>query len=216
MIISMIVAMTPGLVIGNNGHLPWHIGSDLKRFKRITSGHHVLMGRVNYEDIGRPLPDRINLILTRDTNFKAEGCTTVASVEEAIKIAEDAGETELFVIGGASAYRAAMPYADRLFLTIVCAKVEGTVKFPQECWTTEWKQVGNYSGTHRYERPIVGPESRDDFNTMYCTFVKDSYFDKTGLEPNFLPSYVPDFQDFYATAMMNMEPMPMAHRLKDF
>ena len=123
MIISMIVAMTPDMIIGNNGHLPWHIGSDLRRFRRITSGHHILMGRVNYEDIGRPLPGRTNLILTRDTSFMADGCITVASIEEAIRIAENAGETELFVIGGASAYRAAMPYADKLYLTIVCAKV---------------------------------------------------------------------------------------------
>ena len=120
MIISMIVAMTPDMIIGNNGHLPWHIGSDLRRFRRITSGHHILMGRVNYEDIGRALPGRTNLILTRDTEFKADGCFTVSSVEEAIKMAEAAGETELFVIGGASAYRAAMPYADKLYLTIVC------------------------------------------------------------------------------------------------
>jgi len=205
MIVSMIVAMTPDMVIGKEDHLPWHIKSDLQRFKRITSGHHVVMGRVNYEDIGRPLPNRTNLILTRDTSFKADGCTTVASIEEAIRIAENAGETELFVIGGASAYRAAMPYADKLYLTIVCARVKGTVKFPQECWTTEWKQVGNYVHGHRYEIPVVGTDSNDDFNTMYCTFVKDSYFDKTGLEPNFLPSYVPDFKDLYAATMMNME-----------
>ena len=205
MIISMIVAMTPDMIIGNNGHLPWHIGSDLRRFRRITSGHHILMGRVNYEDIGRALPGRTNLILTRDTEFKADGCFTVSSVEEAIKMAEAAGETELFVIGGASAYRAAMPYADKLYLTIVCAKVEGTVKFPQECWTTEWKQLSNEAYGQRYETPVVYPDSKDDFNTLYCTFVKDSYFDKTGLEPNFLPAYVPDFKDLYATTIMNME-----------
>ena len=109
MIVSMIVAMTPDMIIGKEGHLPWHIKSDLIRFKHITSGHHVVMGRVNYEDIGRPLPNRTNLILTRDMSFKAEGCTTVASIEEAIRIAENAGETELFVIGGASEYSAAMP-----------------------------------------------------------------------------------------------------------
>lgn len=205
MIISMIVAMTPDMIIGNNGHLPWHIGSDLRRFRRITSGHHILMGRVNYEDIGRALPGRTNLILTRDTEFKADGCFTVSSVEEAIKIAEAAGETELFVIGGASAYRAAMPYADKLYLTIVCGKVEGTVKFPQECWTTEWKQLGNEAYGQRYEIPVVYPDSNDDFNTLYCTFVKDSYFDKTGLEPNFLPAYVPDLKDLYAATIMNME-----------
>ena len=205
MIISMIVAMTPDMIIGNNGHLPWHIGSDLRRFRRITSGHHILMGRVNYEDIGRPLPGRTNLILTRDKDFKADGCFTVSSIEEAIKMAEAAGETELFVIGGASAYRASMPYADKLYLTIVCAKVEGTVKFPQECWTTEWKQLRNEAYGQRYEIPVVCPDSNDDFNTLYCTFVKDSYFDKTGLEPNYLPAYVPDFKDLYAATIMNME-----------
>ena len=73
MIVSMIVAMTPEMVIGKEGHLPWHIKSDLIRFKTITSGHHVVMGRVNYEDIGRPLPNRTNIILTRDPDFKADG-----------------------------------------------------------------------------------------------------------------------------------------------
>lgn len=205
MIISMIVAMTPDMIIGNNGHLPWHIKSDLQRFKRITSGHHVVMGRVNYEDIGRPLPNRTNIILTRDPDFKADGCITVASIEDAIKIAEDAGETELFIIGGASAYRAAMPYADKLYLTIVCAQVEGTVKFPQECWTTEWEQVGNEVYNSRFTAHVPGPDSDDDYDTLYCTFIKQSYRCKTGQDILCLQPYKPSYQDMYARAIMNME-----------
>ena len=205
MIVSMIVAMTPEMVIGKEGHLPWHIKSDLIRFKHITSGHHVVMGRVNYEDIGRPLPNRTNIILTRDPDFKAEGCTTVASIDEAIRIAENAGETELFVIGGASAYRAAMPYADKLYLTIVCAKVEGTVKFPAECWTKEWLQVGTDMNDVRFACPVLGPDSNDDYDTLYCTFVKKRFLERTIGTMSVLDPYKPTKQDMYAMTMMNME-----------
>lgn len=205
MIVSMIVAMTPDMIIGKDSHLPWHIKSDLIRFKTITSGHHVVMGRVNYEDIGRPLPNRTNLIITRDPDFKADGCTTVASIEEAIRIAENAGETELFVIGGASAYRAAMPYADKLYLTIVCAKVAGTVKFPAECWTKEWLQVGTDAHDIRFSWPIIDSDSYDDYDTLYCTFVKKRYLERTMGTMSILDPYKPTRQDMYAMTMMNME-----------
>lgn len=201
----MIVAMTPDMIIGKDGHLPWHLKSDLIRFKTITSGHHVVMGRVNYEDIGRPLPNRTNLILTRDPDFTADGCTTVASIEEAIRIAENAGETELFVIGGASAYRAAMPYADKLYLTIVCAKVEGTVKFPAECWTKEWIQVGTDVNALRFSWPFLDSDSYDDYDTLYCTFVKKRYLELTMGTMSVLDPYQPTRQDMYAMTMMNME-----------
>lgn len=205
MIVSMIVAMTPDMIIGKDGRLPWHIKSDLIRFKTITSGHHVLMGRVNYEDIGRPLPNRTNIILTRDPDFTAEGCTTVASIEEAIRIAEHASETELFVIGGASAYRAAMPYADKLYLTIVCAKVEGTVKFPAECWTNEWLQLGTDVHDIRFSWPLLDSDSCDDYDTLYCTFVKKRYLERTMGSLSVMDPYKPTRQDMYAMTMMNME-----------
>ena len=204
MIVSMIVAMTPDMVIGKEGHLPWHISSDLRRFRRITSGHHIVMGRVNYEDIGRALPGRTNIILTRDKDFKADGCFTVSSIEEAIRMAEKAGETELFVIGGASAYRAAMPYADKLYLTIVCAKVEGTVKFPAECWTKEWLQVGTDVHGLRFACPVIDPDSNDDYETLYCTFVKKLYLERTIGTMSCLEPYKPTKQDMYAMTMMNM------------
>ena len=204
MIVSMIVAMTPDMVIGKEGHLPWHISSDLRRFRRITSGHHIVMGRVNYEDIGRALPGRTNIILTRDKDFKADGCFTVSSIEEAIRMAEKAGETELFVIGGASAYRAAMPYADKLYLTIVCAKVEGTVKFPEECWTKEWIQVGTDVHGLRFACPVIDPDSNDDYETLYCTFVKKLYLERTIGTMSCLEPYKPTKQDMYAMTMMNM------------
>ena len=200
----MIVAMTPDMVIGKEGHLPWHISSDLRRFRRITSGHHIVMGRVNYEDIGRALPGRTNIILTRDKDFKADGCFTVSSIEEAIRMAEKAGETELFVIGGASAYRAAMPYADKLYLTIVCAKVEGTVKFPAECWTKEWLQVGTDVHGLRFACPVIDPDSNDDYETLYCTFVKKLYLERTIGTMSCLEPYKPTKQDMYAMTMMNM------------
>lgn len=200
MMISMIVAMTPDLVIGKNGHMPWHIKSDLQRFRKITSGHHVLMGRVNYLDIGGPLPNRTNMVLTRDEKFVADGCITVSSVEGAIERAYESGETELFVIGGASTYKAAMPYADKLYLTIVCANVGGTTLFPSECWTSEWEEVaGEGGGT------FATSDGCDEYDTMYCTFLKRSAVPKMNTEAvGLLDPYKPAFHDWYAKTMMNM------------
>ncbi|MCK9183216.1 MAG: dihydrofolate reductase [Fibrobacteraceae bacterium] len=129
--ISAIVAVSENNVIGKNGHLPWHLSQDLKRFKAITSGHHILLGRKNYEDIGRPLPNRVNLVLTRDVSFSAPGCTVCHSLKEAFKVAEDAGESELFIIGGAQIYASAMPFVKKLYLTRVQAETDGEVLMPQ-------------------------------------------------------------------------------------
>ena len=128
--ISVIVAVSDNGVIGKDGHLPWHLSQDLKRFKAITTGHHVLLGRKNYEDIGRPLPNRVNLVLSRNENFEAPGCIVVRDMEQALKIAEQSGEEELFIIGGASVYERAMPKSTKLYLTKVHAEIDGDVKMP--------------------------------------------------------------------------------------
>ena len=114
--ISLIAALGKNGVIGNENKLIWNIPSDMKRFREITSGKSVVMGRKTYESIGRPLPKRKNIILTRDKNYKAEGCIVVHSLENALK---EAGDGEIMVIGGAQIYSEFLPIAHRLYLTII-------------------------------------------------------------------------------------------------
>ena len=103
-IISAIVAMSENRVIGKNNQLPWRLSADLNHFKAITTGHPILMGRKTYESIGRPLPNRINIIITRDRSYKADGCVVVTSIEEAIQAGITTHSPEIFVIGGAEVY----------------------------------------------------------------------------------------------------------------
>lgn len=128
--ISSIVAVSLNNVIGRDGHLPWHLSADLKRFKAITTGHAIILGRKNYDDIGRPLPNRTNYVLTRNPNFEAPGCIVCPSLEDALKKAEAAGETECFIIGGAAVYREAMPLVKKMYLTKVLAQIDGDVFLP--------------------------------------------------------------------------------------
>ncbi len=143
MLISAIVAVSENNVIGRDGHLPWHLSADLKRFKAITTGHAIVLGRKNYDDIGRPLPNRVNYVLTRNPGFEAPGCVVCGSLEEALKAAETAGETECFIIGGAAIYEAAMPLVKKIYLTRVLAHVEGDVFFP--AWGEGWQKVSEES-----------------------------------------------------------------------
>ena len=126
--ISLIVAVSRNGVVGRNGALPWQLPADLKHFKAVTMGKPVVMGRKTYESIGRPLPGRLNIVVTRNPDFLAEGCTVVASLDEAIRAG--AGVEEIFVIGGAELYRAALASADRIYFTRVEADVEGDTFFP--------------------------------------------------------------------------------------
>lgn len=129
--ISAIVAISRNNVIGRDGHLPWRLSEDLKHFKAITTGHSVILGRKNYEDIGRPLPNRTNYVITRNHSFEAPGCTVCNSLELALNKADAAGETECFIIGGAAVYKEAMPYVTKMYVTWVENNViEGDVFFP--------------------------------------------------------------------------------------
>ncbi len=134
--ISLIAAMTPNRLIGANGSLPWHKPEDLRHFRELTTGHTVLMGRKTYDSVGRPLPKRRNLVLTRKGwASPPAGIEPVATLDEAMKLADQAGETELFVVGGAEIYRLALPVAVTMYLTFV--------HLPQEpagdTWFPEWK-----------------------------------------------------------------------------
>ena len=125
-------------VIGRDNALPWHLPNDLKRFKALTSGHSILMGRRTFESIGRALPDRRTIVLTRNPEFEAPGAEVAHTLDDAL--AMTGGEDEVFVVGGAELYRAALERADRIYLTVVHATVEGNVRFP--AWNpSSWQLV---------------------------------------------------------------------------
>ncbi len=130
MLISMIAALSTNGVIGRDNKLPWHLPEDLKYFKKVTMGKSLLMGRKTYESIGRPLPGRTNIVLSRQQQFAAPGVIIVHSTEQALAEAGRTGATELMVIGGEDVYRTMLPLARRLYLTRVDLKVEGDAFFP--------------------------------------------------------------------------------------
>ena len=129
MSISIIVAMTDDRVIGKENKLPWHLSEDLKRFKEITMGHPIVMGRKTFESIGKPLPGRHNVVITHDTKRQIQGATVANSLDDALDHFEFVN-TEIFVIGGASVYEEALPIADCLYLTLIHEKIEGDRYFP--------------------------------------------------------------------------------------
>jgi dihydrofolate reductase len=128
--LSIIVAVAENGVIGRGGELPWRLSADLRRFKRLTMGHAVIMGRKTWESIGRPLPGRRMIVVTRQARYHAEGVETTASLPAACGLAAIDHANEAFIIGGAEIYREALPLADRLYLTRVHATVEGDKFFP--------------------------------------------------------------------------------------
>lgn len=143
--LSIIVAVAQEGVIGRNNDLIWHISEDLRHFKAVTSGHPIIMGRKTYESLGRPLPNRTNVVITRRSDLDAEGCTVVGSLEEAIKLFPTT--EEVFIIGGGQIYAQAMPLADRFYLTEVEAPFEGDTFFPE--WDrAEWEVIEE----QRFER----------------------------------------------------------------
>ena len=127
--LSIIVAMAQNRTIGLNNTLPWRIPEDLKRFKALTMGHHLIMGRKTYDSIGKPLPGRTTVIITRNQNLKIEGCTIAHTLGGAI--AACAGDDEIFVVGGAEIYGLSMPLANKIYLTEIQQAVKGDAHFPE-------------------------------------------------------------------------------------
>ncbi len=119
--VSAIVAVSENGIIGVNNGIPWYLSGDLKFFKKITMGHHIIMGRKSFESIGKPLPGRTNIIITRDLFYAASGCLVVHSLEEALTLADENGETEAIIIGGGQIYSESMGYVDKIYLTEVKA-----------------------------------------------------------------------------------------------
>ena len=136
--ISIIVAIAKNGVIGDKNTLLWHLREDMIHFRTITSGHPVVMGRKTYGSIGRPLPKRTNVVITRDTELQIEGCTMAHSLTEAVEMFDSS--EEVFIIGGAQIYNQAMPLADRLYLTIIDKEYEGDSSFPEIDYNS-WRQI---------------------------------------------------------------------------
>ena len=136
--VSIIVAMDRNRVIGKNDNLPWHISSDLQNFKKITMGNPIVMGRKTHESIGRPLPGRENIILTRDRNYQVEGCIVLQSLDDVFEHCKDTDE--IMITGGSEIYQQSLEYASRLYLTEVHTEVEGDTFFP-EFDRSEWKEI---------------------------------------------------------------------------
>ncbi len=168
--LALVVAVAENGVIGRGNKLPWHLPEDLQHFKRTTLGKPILMGRKTWESIGRPLPGRTNIVITRQPNYEAEGARVVDSLQAAISLAEGValidGVDELMVIGGADIYRLALPRAERLYLTEVHGEVDGDAFFPdweRDNWTETRREShpapedGGYAYSFvRYEREVDG------------------------------------------------------------
>lgn len=122
--------MDEGGCIGSGGKVPWRLAADLQRFKRITMGHCLIMGRKTYESIGRPLPGRSSIVLSRKAGFQAPGCVVVNDFDQALQIPLEAGDDEVFVIGGGNVFSQALPRVDRIYLTLVHARITGDIYFP--------------------------------------------------------------------------------------
>lgn len=144
--ISLIVAKAENNVIGVNNKLPWHLKDDLQNFKKLTTGHHILMGRKTFESIGKALPGRMSLVVSTEPKANQESVLWFNSIFRAIKQAERNGETELFIIGGEKIYKYALSLVDRIYLTEVKGEVKGDVYFPQLS-LKNWKKVSEQEFT---------------------------------------------------------------------
>jgi dihydrofolate reductase len=156
--IAMIAAMANNRIIGNNNQMPWHLPADLKFFKQTTLGKPVLMGRRTYDSIGRPLPGRLNVVITRDKNWHAEGVTCVTSPEAALALVAE--QDEIMVIGGGAIYHAFLPLADTLYLTFIQANIIGDTQFPDYETDADWHVE------------LIAQHPADDKNAYNLDFMK--------------------------------------------
>ncbi|TCS44013.1 dihydrofolate reductase [Reinekea marinisedimentorum] len=164
--ISLIWAMAENRTIGRNNKLPWHLPNDLKYFKQLTTGKAVIMGRKTYESIGKPLPNRTNIVITRDESYRAEGVHVVTSLDQAIELAEASSlvnaSDEVIVMGGAEIYKLCLPRADRLYITFVHAEVAGDAFFP-EFDLSQFTEIG---------REAFSADDSNPYNYSFAVFDK--------------------------------------------
>ena len=161
MIVSLIVAVSENGVIGRDNDLIWHLPNDMKFFKETTKGHHVIMGRKNFESIPhkfRPLPDRVNIIVSRQPDYQAEGCIVVDSIEESLEIAKQNSDEEPFIIGGGQIYKLALEsdIVERIYLTKIHHSFDGDTFFPQldSIWREVYKVDYPMDEHHQYNYSI--------------------------------------------------------------
>ena len=163
--LSIIVAMANNHAIGKNNQLLWHLPEDLQYFKRITMGKPIVMGRKTFESIGRPLPGRLNIVITRQTDWQHNGVKVVHTIDDALALAEAQsvidGIDEVMVIGGAEIYRTALPDADRLYLTRVDADIDGDAFFPEIDF--RWQEVSRQS---------FGASGNNPYDYCFCVLEK--------------------------------------------
>lgn len=164
MIITLIAAVDEFGGIGREKRLPWHLSDDLKHFRRLTMGHHVLMGRKTYQSSAGKMPGRKLIVLSRDARFQPEDARLAASFDEGLAVAHDAGEQELFVIGGAQVFTQALPLADRFYLTRVHADAVADVFFP-EYDAAEWREISRQDFT-------AGPKNDHPFTIIHLERIK--------------------------------------------
>lgn len=158
--LAMIVAAAENDVIGINGDLPWQLSADLRRFKRLTMGHHIIMGRKTFDSIGRLLPGRTTVIVTRQSDFECDGALIANSIEEAIALC---GEDDLpFVTGGAEIYRLAIPFVSEIHLTRVHTEIDGDTDLPEIAWD-DWTLV---------EEIGFQKDEKNNFDYSFQTFTK--------------------------------------------
>lgn len=156
--ISLIVAMAQNRVIGLDGQMPWHLSADLKKFRQITSGHPIIMGRITHEAIGRPLPNRTNIIVTHNTTYQAEGCLVFHDLEPALHHAATLDD-EVFIIGGSTLYESLLPVAHILYLTEIHQDFAGDTYFP-EFKRDDWQEI---------ERITIDDDVSVDFSYSFLT-----------------------------------------------
>ena len=157
-IVSMIVATAHNNVIGKDNDMPWYLPADLAYFKRVTLGKPVIMGRKTFESIGRPLPGRQNIVISRDVNYHADGVDIVASVEQALALCKS---EEVMVIGGGSIYQHCLASADRLYITHIDAQIEGDTQFPAVDLQHDWQLISESAHQH---------DERNAYDLRFCVY----------------------------------------------
>jgi len=160
-ILSLIVAHADNRVIGKDNDMPWHLPADLAYFKKTTLGKPIIMGRKTFESIGRPLPGRKNIVISRDANYAATGIETVTSVEQALEKVNDV--QEVMVIGGGAIYQHCISQADRLYITHIDALVEGDTFFPEYNLDTVWQKVSSEQ---------LAADDKNGYDLDFCVYEK--------------------------------------------
>lgn len=158
-ILSMIVAHADNRIIGKDNDMPWHLPADLAYFKKTTLGKPIIMGRKTYESIGRPLPGRQNIVISRDNNYQAVGVDSVTSVEEALTLAGNV--EEIMVIGGGAIYAHCLPFANRLYITHIKADIEGDTQFPNYDTEKNWQLIDN---------ELYAADEKNSYELNFCVY----------------------------------------------